>query len=753
MNNSGKGLKNVKRDGSGKRLTYMLVQLLVLILLASCGSAPPPVAEVEPEATLEAQATAFTSTLVAKHSGKCLDLTGGSSSNASPFEQEACSTSEAPEFEFIAVSGQTDTYLIKNKHSQKCLDVYRAYKADRTPIIQYNCGNVAHRQFKLLDAGNGYYQLKAEHSGKCVDVRWALKKDGAEIIQYSCQSSSVRQQNGNQLWKITKNATASSTAPSSAPSSGDPSSIPSTNSATLSVNLMGAAPEKKTVTFRVSKPKYTDGASLQLWAYDADKALKGKLYINGNGPIKLFGSQASSANHNVVRALTYETPAYWWKDGDNKLEFIHDNAEGFRIDKGEVSFSVASVSGTISVKEGYDLRGNPGFSEFGLTTEQRRWYDRLWKAINNPEQYPNATELAQSDDTYTYRGDLQDYNNALLTAFRMTGDLRLLDEVSRLSELMRQELKDEWRDSLTGDNGKKDGYLNWVTRYSPKTNRPFIGNDTQMAYDLKAHAHVALFAWAFENNRDLKSPGGYDYAKQADFWEDYLVNHFEAKWRSRNGKATGFPFAEQTGLHTYHSFMKWHHYMGKLTGKSAYTQEAERMADILWQNEFKEVSTQYGTGLVWPRGVLSLGSRENYLHPQDYARYVVEEAIDLHFEGFNRYAHDWTIVKMARTTAAFVLKEGSFEPTPYTVGSRDIGGGKSRAGIPASPTSWGEMNKYRFAETGGWSYLAAWDRSSNNKIEKASVSIYNDVSNAKWGKDPKRVFIPVGMLVKETVSR
>ena len=418
--------------------------------------------------------------------------------------------------------------------------------------------------------------------------------------------------------------------------------------------------------------------------------------------------------------------------------------------------SEASTPGSTDTRK-YALRGNSDFTANSLTPEQRTWYDRLWKAINNPEQLPNATELAKSDDTYTYRGDLQDYNNALLTAFRMTGDLRLLDEVSRISELMRKELKDEWRDSLTGDNGKKDGYLNWVTRYSPKTNRKFIGKDNQMGYDLKANAHVALFAWAFENNRDLKSPGGYDYAEQADFWEDYLVNHFEAKWRSRNGKATGFPFAELTGLHTYHSFMKWHYYMGQLTGKSAYTQEAERMADVMWQNEFKEVSTQYGAGLVWRRAVVSTLDKSNpnyttlnYLMPQGYARYVVQEATDLHFEGFDRYAQSSMLEKMANMVADFVITSDKFAPLPKTVGSRDIGGGKSRAGIPASGSSWDKLTPYRFAES-SWSYLAAWDKKSN-KIEKAAEEIYNVVSNATYGKDPRRVFIPVGMLIDATLK-
>ena len=521
---------------------------------------------------------------------------------------------------------------------------------------------------------------------------------------------------------------------------------------------MGKAPEKKTVTFKVDKPQRADKASLQLRVYDADKALKGKLYINGNGPVKLFGSQATSANHNTLKTLTFSTPSYWWKDGSNKLEFVHDRFEGFRIERGEVSFATPSTSPAPSPsgpsapvdRNSYALRGNPSFSKYNLSAEQRRWYDALWKAIDNPGQLPfNATSLAKSGDSYTYRGDLQDYITSLLLAFRMTGDLRLLDEVDQLAQLMRAELEDGWRGTRDGTNGKKDGYLNWVNRYDK--NPKFLGKDTQMSYDLKANALVAMIAWALQNNRDLRSPSGVNYGAHADFWKSYLVNHFEAKWRKRNGKTSGFPFADIKGLHTYHSFMKWHYYMGKLTGKSAYTNEAKRMMNDMWDGKtFKETSSSYGTALVWSRGVMGnltrydKRSNYDYLHPQDYARYIVEEVVDLHFEKFDRYASNDVPQKMARSVAAFVVDNGS------SSFARDIGGGKSRAGFSASSSSWGRMSKQRFAES-SWSFLAAWDRSSGNKIEKVTEDVFYVVSNKKYGKAPRRTFIPVGMLMKETL--
>ena len=594
------------------RIALFLRYLVLSALLALVGCSTD---SVSPTEDLEAQASpAFTSTLVAKHSDKCLVIEGDSSSNGAAAEQRDCDSSEATKFNFVPVSGQANVYAIENARSGKCLDIFRAGQERGAALVQYRCGEGDNQHFKLIKVSGDYYQLEVQHSEQCVDVFRALKANGTKVVQYTCAKEPKRSQQGNQVFKIAK--------------------------------------------------------------------------------------------------------------------------------------------GSPNPQSDYDMRGNPNFSESQLSPEQRTWYDRMWKVIKNPDQYPNATTLAKSDDNYNYRGVLQDYDNALLLAFRVTGDLRLLDEVSRVSQLMRKELADPWRDTLTGDDGKKDGFLNWVTRYNPEANRKFIGKDTQEAYDFKAHAHVALFAWAFENNRDLKSPGSYNYAEQADFWEDYLVNHFEKKWRTRNGKLSGFPFTEYGGFHTYHSSMKWHHYMGKLTGKSAYTKEAERMADVIWRADFKETPSKYGTALVWSRGVASLTDKDSpyyetliEMHPQGYARYVVQEAVDLHFEGFKQYASDSVLEKMARSTAAFVIRD-----VGKRTFARDIGGGSSRAGIPASdPKKWGDMTQYRFAES-GWSFLTPWDKNSNDRISQAATAVYDAVSNEKYDKDPKRVFIPVGMFLKESLA-
>ena len=184
------------------RLPLGLISLTLLLLLALVGCS----SDTTSAGTVAPQATAFSSTLIAEHSNKCLDLKGGSFGNGTALEQESCTSSEAPEFDFVTVPGQADTYLIKNKKSQKCLDIFRAQSNNGAKLIQYRCGEGQNQQFKLVGAGNSYYQLIAQHSGKCVDVYRAYKADGTDVTQYSCQDGAARAEYGNQLWKIAASA-------------------------------------------------------------------------------------------------------------------------------------------------------------------------------------------------------------------------------------------------------------------------------------------------------------------------------------------------------------------------------------------------------------------------------------------------------------------------------------------------------------------------------------------------------------------
>ncbi len=106
---------------------------------------------------------------------------------------ESASESE-PEFTI------KDGYRLVARHSGKCLDVYGAYTANGTGMIQYECGNPTTSQnqvFTLVPQGSAYYQLIARHSGRCVDVTNLSQSDGARLQQWDCLGSNQT----NQIWQ------------------------------------------------------------------------------------------------------------------------------------------------------------------------------------------------------------------------------------------------------------------------------------------------------------------------------------------------------------------------------------------------------------------------------------------------------------------------------------------------------------------------------------------------------------------------
>ncbi|MCA1791383.1 MAG: hypothetical protein LC667_16480, partial [Thioalkalivibrio sp.] len=107
---------------------------------------------------------------------------------------------------------------------------------------------------------------------------------------------------------------------------------------------------------------------------------------------------------------------------------------------------------------GLALRGDPAFDASKLTALERGEHDRLWSEIRDSGNLSVVMELAGSDDLFTYGRTLHGYVQAVLTAFRVTGDLRLLDHVDEVAERMRRELRDEWRGTNDGTDGTRDGY-------------------------------------------------------------------------------------------------------------------------------------------------------------------------------------------------------------------------------------------------------------------------------------------------------
>ena len=57
-----------------------------------------------------------------------------------------------------------------SRHSGKCLDVSGGSLGDGASIIQWQCHGGANQQWRLEVAGEGYSRMVSRASGKCLDV-------------------------------------------------------------------------------------------------------------------------------------------------------------------------------------------------------------------------------------------------------------------------------------------------------------------------------------------------------------------------------------------------------------------------------------------------------------------------------------------------------------------------------------------------------------------------------------------------------
>lgn len=395
------------------------------------------------------------------------------------------------------------------------------------------------------------------------------------------------------------------------------------------------------------------------------------------------------------------------------------------------SLEAAYPTNRLPTERAYPLRGDPSFEPDDLGPAARHWYDRLWDVISDPDWADRATGMATSDDLYTYGRDLHTHVQALLLAFRITGDLGLLDEVDRLAEHMRSRLRDEWRGTLDGSNGTRDGYLNWVYRLDDS--RVHVGKDLFDFNEMRTHGLVAEIAWALFHNRDLASPNGVDYGHRADVWTTYLLEHFEPKWRERNGvRGTAFPFLSHDSLHATVAFIKYHHYLGRILEAPQYAREAERLSRLVL-DAFRDVQVGQDVAVVWP-GSLS-DDKDKRLLRTTYARYVFGDAIDLHLDG----AALWRDQSVP-TSLAVTLREFLFAVDGDGLSlANDIGGGRSRGGLaPHDPDDTGTFAVERYAVS-GLAFAAAWDPQGD--LSRWSCDVYEAFSPGRAS-----VHLPAAML-------
>lgn len=143
----------------------------------------------------------FTSTIIAMHSNKCLDIDANSKKNEANAHQFRCHGKKNQSFLFNPVDGKNDMYTITAKHSNKCLDIKNSSRKKKANLLQWTCEkNQKNQQFILESVGsvsNKIFQIRPVHSGQCLDVAGNKKKNKANVIQWPCKKTQK-----NQQWKL-----------------------------------------------------------------------------------------------------------------------------------------------------------------------------------------------------------------------------------------------------------------------------------------------------------------------------------------------------------------------------------------------------------------------------------------------------------------------------------------------------------------------------------------------------------------------
>lgn len=289
-----------------------------------------------------------------------------------------------------------------------------------------------------------------------------------------------------------------------------------------------------------------------------------------------------------------------------------------------------------AIAAGPSLRGDPAFSLATLNSAERTWYDMTLAEIEASRSYISAR--ASTNDLYTQGRTVGNYNAALLMALRATGDLRFLDRVAEISQAARSLLKDAWAD------GSRDGFIDWQWTYDASS--PYYGKDTHPMDEAMTAGAVALVAYAFHVNRNLKP----SYAEKADFWRGWLENHFLAKWTVRAGDPVAAWESEDRGFfkrlaHPRARQLQLAYCLWKITGNDFYRQRATAITDQLMTHV--QINPYRTSAYRWKHQIS--GPDEGWQRI-NYAEYFMGVILALSVDGYALYADP---VEMRRYTSTF----------------------------------------------------------------------------------------------------
>jgi hypothetical protein len=144
-----------------------------------------------PEITIDTAAGTVTgtsatyNTLIARHSGRCADVTSQSLWQGAQIKQYDCNGGNNQKYWFKSVGSGYYQLVVRN--SSLCV------QENANTVTQENCNSASTGQQWSLTTNGSYVNVKSRATGECLDVNGASTANSAAIITYTCNGGTNQQ--------------------------------------------------------------------------------------------------------------------------------------------------------------------------------------------------------------------------------------------------------------------------------------------------------------------------------------------------------------------------------------------------------------------------------------------------------------------------------------------------------------------------------------------------------------------------------
>ena len=133
--------------------------------------------------------------VVAKHNNRLLAIPQNNTSNGAKLLQQQDNGSRRQQWDIRSQGGAW--YTLDNASSGRCMDVTNGSSENGTRLQQWDCFTGSpNQQFRLRAASGGYYEVVASN-GKCLDVDTGGSAEGAKVQLWDCDVNQA-----NRLFKL-----------------------------------------------------------------------------------------------------------------------------------------------------------------------------------------------------------------------------------------------------------------------------------------------------------------------------------------------------------------------------------------------------------------------------------------------------------------------------------------------------------------------------------------------------------------------